>query len=279
MATSTGFPRNLRYSPVNWLIVDWGFNGVAFAECGLPQPGPCPEPLDPLPEPCVTLPIKEAINTYDWALWLPEVIVGMEDPDEEIAAAYVRSAAIDFAKKTRVLQRQIVIPLQPGLCTYPVEPYEGEQVIGIIGAAIDEDLPCECRTGCSMVMPNGLAFNYDIPRNEITLEAGRPGCCTCGARVLRLLVWAAPTEFACEHDVFLYDMFREEITLAARRNYAHAVHFRDRWLMQSLPSVGQVEQAKALAKNKAVSRHSWQRQQGVGMWATPSRNYWRGQRR
>lgn len=259
------FPRNLRYSPHNYLIVDWGFNGVAFNNCGLPDPAPCP--TDPVvrPEVCCPLPIKEAIDTYDWERWLPEVIIGVEDPDEEIAASYVRESAIEFAKNSRVLQRQILIPLQPGVCTYPVEPYEGEQIIGVMGVGIDDCDPCESR-GCSGVLPNGVPFTLDVARNELRLEAGNGDCCR-GARLLRILVWSAPTEDACEHDAFLYDRFRADITLGARRNYVIALHFRDRQLMNAIPTANAFERAMALAKNKAVSSISWSRTpSGSGMW-------------
>lgn len=267
------FPRNLRYSPLNFLIVDWGFNGVAFNNCGLPDPAPCPTTPVVRPEVCCPLPIQEAIDTYDWERWLPEVIIGIEDPDEEIAASYVREAAIEFSKNARVLQRQILIPLQPGVCTYPVEPYADEQIIGVIGVGIDDCHPHEAR-GCSGVLPNGVPFSLDVARKELRLMAGNGDCCR-GARLLRILVWAAPTEEACYHDVFLYERFRADITLGARRNYVTALHFRDRMLMNSVPTASAYERAMALAKNKATSAHSWaQNPPGSGMWHNMPRGCW-----
>ena len=58
-------PTALRYSPFNWLIVPWSFNGQRFADCGLPSPAPCEEPTEDSPAPCRALPIQEAIDTYD----------------------------------------------------------------------------------------------------------------------------------------------------------------------------------------------------------------------
>lgn len=261
------YPQNLRYSPVNWLIVDWGFNGQSFNDCGLPQPLPCPEPPPEGEDTCTPLPIREAIDTYDWARWLPEIIVGIEDPDEEIAANYAREAAIDFAKRARVLQRQILIPIQPGICTYPVEPYDGEQIVGVIGAAVDDMHPCHSKDGCSAVIRNELAFTLDVARNEIHLEdlhfAGR--CSASG--VLRVLVWAAPTEYACEHDVFLYEHWRRSITLEARRAYVTALHFRDSALLRVLPPREEYERAVRLAKLKSMATQSHsQMRPGSGMW-------------
>lgn len=262
------FQQNLRYSPVNWLIVDWGFNGVAFNNCGLPQPLPCPEEPEPGTPVCRPLPVREAIDTYDWERWLPEVLVGVDDPDEEIAANYVREAAIEFAKRARVLQRQILIPLQPGTCTYPVEPYEGEQIIGVIGVAFDRDVACGCNTSCSGFMPNGVPFTLDTARNELHLEAPPGGDCCTSARTLRMLVWAAPAEDACAYDVFLYDRWRRDVTLMARRAYVMALHFRDAALVRSLPAEQAFERAVAMAKNKSMARHSWSvTPSGSGMWS------------
>ena len=254
------FPRNLRYSPVNYLIVNWGFNGKAFNNCGLPEPRPCEDDTgNGQPAKCCPLPIVEAIDTMGWAPWLPEVIVGIEDPDEEIAASYVRDAAIEFAKYTRVLQRQILIPLQDGVCTYPVEPYDQEQIIGVIGAGMDDTPGCECQTKCEGYLPNGLRYTLDVARNELHLAPSDPGClhaCDGGCRILRLLVWSAPTEDACDHDVFLYERFRKDIAIGARYYYATQVHFRDTRLMGSMNAMPSFELLKAKAKGKAVSRPS-----------------------
>lgn len=253
-------PRHLRYSPVNWLIVDWSFNGKAFDNCGLPTPAPCEEPEEEEgPAACRPLPVQEAINTYDWERWLPEVIVGIEEPDEEIAANYVRQATIEFAKGARVLQREVVVELQPGVDTYPVFPYVGEQIIGVIAARVDNGDACLCN-GCSG-MVEGVEWRLDVARNELTI----PGCLGCG--LLRVLVYAAPTEDTCAHDVFLYDRFRADITLGARLMYANAMHFRDRALMNSLPTNEAFTRAIVLAKTKAVRLPSAMQQvPGSGMW-------------
>lgn len=254
-----GLPlRHPRYSPVNFLIVDWSHNGVAFDNCGLPESRPCDQE-EPAAESCAaSLPITEAINTYDWERWLPEVIVGIEEPDEEIAASYVRSAAIEFTKGARVLQREITIDLQPGVSIYPVFPYLEEQIIGVMAAKVSGG-SCTC-SGLSGHF-FGMGWQLDVARNELHLT-GVPN-----RGVLKLLVWAAPAEDACVHDVFLYDRFRYDIALGARVMYANAVHFRDRALMASLPSGEAFARAIVLAKTKAMSMPSSSLQKpGSGMW-------------
>lgn len=262
------FPRALRYSPVNWLIVDWGFNGVAFNDCGLPDPSPCSDDSPTSQQAgCNPLPIQDAIDTYDWERWLPEIMVGIEEPDPEIAANYAREAAIMFAKRARVLQRQVAIRLQPEVCTYPVEPYDGEQIVGAIGIATEETGACGCSDGCRAFMPNGIDFTLDVARNEIHLEGDLGACCSKPS-VLKVLVWSAPTEDACEHDVFLYDHYRREITLEARRAYVLALHFRDKELLRVLPSRAEFERSIRLAKTHSMQAHSWDKTRaGSGMWS------------
>lgn len=261
----TEFPRHLRYSPLNHLIVDWSFNGQAFEQCGLPDPLPCEDPSRPKAPPCTPLPIQEAIDTYDWERWLPEVIVGIEDADEEIAASYTREAAIQFARDTRVLQRVVHIPLQPGECTYPVFPYPEERIHGIVAAGF-KGQSCACTGGCSGYLPDGVAYSFDPARNEFHLEQGNHDCCD-RRYILEVIVWAAPTEDACVHDVFLYEHYRQLITRIARRNYATAVHFRDRRLIQSLSSPLELENDIRLTKTKALMQNSrGVTQRDSGLW-------------
>lgn len=248
---------NLKYSPVNWLIVDWSYNGARFDDCGLPEPLPCPEPK-PGKEPCcVPLPIQEAINTYDWERFLPEVMVGIEDADEEIAANYIREAAIDFAKRARVLQREVVVPLEKEVCTYSVEPYDSEQIVGVIGLSIDGRPPCGCSSFCRGQTQDGIEFVFDAARNELHLQNYYDSSCCHKGKTLRMLVWSAPTEDSCLYDCFLYDHYRKDITLMARRTYATALHFRDHVLMRHLPSESAYESAILKAKQSSMSRHTW----------------------
>ena len=252
------FPQHLMYSPWNYLVVDWSFNGGRFNTCGLPKALDCPEETEDSPAPCRALPIQEAIDSYDWARWLPEVIIGIEEPDEEIAANYVRQAAIEFCKEGRVLQRQIIVELQPGVSTYPVFPYEGEHIVGVIGMRSANGNHCEC-SGTGGRYGN-TEWQLDVARNELHVQYG-------GTGLLALLVYAAPTEDACVHDVFLYDQFRADITIGARLAYANAMHFRDRALMMSLPTTDAWARAKLLAKTKALRGPSSSRSRpGSGMW-------------
>jgi hypothetical protein len=252
--------RQLRYSPRNFLIVDWSNGGRPFSECGLPSPIPCLTGGAGCGDACDhPLPITEALTTYDWERWLPEVIVGIDDPDEEIAANYVRQAAIEFCKGARVLQREIVIELQADTTTYPVFPYPEEQIVGVIGVRMTDD-DCGVCSGRDLLSGawRGSQWRLDTARNAFSIDNAPSN------GVLRLLVWSAPTEGACVHDSFLYDRFRADITMGARLQYAAAVHFRDRALMASLPSYDMFARAMLLAKTKALMLpNAWQARAGT----------------
>lgn len=255
--------QQLRYSPVNWLIVPWGFKGSTFNDCGLPKQQCCPDPQEQEEPTCAPLPVQEAINTYGWARWLPEVIVGIDDPDEDIAANYVRESAIEFCRDARILQREVVVPLQKGESIYPLFPYNGERIVGAISAQRSAGRQ-QCCFGCQPY--NGaiedVGFRLDPARNELHVEGRYKE-----GELLRVLVWATVTEDACAHDVFIYDAYRREIAQQARLRYATAVHFRDVDLMRSLLRTrDDWDQAILKAKLRAGSTNSSRYEKAGRLW-------------
>lgn len=225
-----GWKPTLRYSPRNMIIVDWGINNEPFSMCGMPQPdcpGPAPVPPSDPDCPCGETPIVEDVPTYAWSRWVPEIIAGFNEASEDMAATYARRAAIEFATKTRVLQRQIALPLQEGVLRYPLFPFTDESIQGVL--SIDSPMgACQCE--CSQQGINIGRVYVDIPTQEIRMQP-TPGACGChmaasGPKQLLLTVWAAPTEDSCEHDAFLYTQYRREIALGARADFiAEAMAF------------------------------------------------------
>lgn len=219
--SKNGWSPNLRYSPVNGIIVDWGHAGTPFSMCGMPT-AICETP-SPVPqcEPCCgDLPIREAIDTYDWLRWSPEIIAGFESASSDMAATYARRAAREFAIKSRVLKRDIGVKLQDRVHRYPLEPFVGEDVQGVLRIQTERGV-CSCSSGQSNGVNLGRV-SVDVRRKELVLEPDHtPGCCGVhvngqGPCQILVTVWAAPTEDSCEHDVFLWDQYRKEITLGAR---------------------------------------------------------------
>jgi hypothetical protein len=186
--------------------------------CCMPTPsceGPAPVPTPK--ECCDDLPVIQEVDTYDWYRWVPEIMAGFPDASEDMASTYARSAAREFAQKAHVLKRQIGIKLQHGVYRYPLEPFEDEQVQGVM--AIDSPQGC---CGCESNQ-HGLnigAVRVDQARSELVIEPTH-GCCGHhvghhGPHSILVTVWAAPTEDSCKHDVFLYEQYRREITKGAR---------------------------------------------------------------
>lgn len=227
MSDARGWTPSLRYSPVNGVIVNWGVGSETFSMACMPKPV-CPGP-DPVPKedpcPCGEGEIIEPVDTYDWYRWVPETIAGLQDASEDMAASYARRAAIEFARKSRVLRRQITLTLQPGVTRYPLQPFEEESVQGV--SKIESQLGrCGCEGGQGPV--NIGEVRVDIARQELVIAPSH-GCCGHhvngrGPQHLLLTVWAAPTEDACKHDVYLYEQYRREITFGARADLLVEVH-------------------------------------------------------
>lgn len=223
MSTARGWKPTLRYSPVNGIIVSWGIGNEPFSMCGMPQrncDGPAPVPPTDPDCPCGETPMVEDVPTYAWKRWVPEIIAGFNDASADMASTYARRAAIEFATKTRALRRRIAIPLQDGVLRYPLFPFAGERVHGII--SIDSAMgSCQCE--CSNTGLNIGRVWVDIPTQELRF-APQPGACGChmaasGPKHLLVEVWAAPTEDSCDHDAFLYETYRAQITMGARADF------------------------------------------------------------
>lgn len=216
--TTPGWTPHLRYSPVNGIIVNWGFAGSPFSMACMPTPvckGPSIVVADE-PE-CAPLPVVEPVDTYDWFRWTPEIMAGLNDASEDMAATYARRAAIEFATKTRCLQRVIPLRLQPGVFRYPLEPFEGERVKGVLKV---ESAKGEC--SCE-VRKRGLDIGHPYVHASSQEIRFRPTQGSCGHHTghggpeyVLVTVWVAPDEDSCAHDVLLYDEYRREVTIGAR---------------------------------------------------------------
>jgi hypothetical protein len=226
MAAANGWKPTLRYSPVNGIIVDWGIGSQPFAMCGMPTAQCEAPPPTPQPESCCD-PVDsiEAVDTCDWFRWVPEVGVGVPDIAEEMVASYARRAGILFAEKSWVLRRQVTLRLQPGVHRYPLTPFEGERVVGVISIDSKQGA-CDCDNRHGGVFIGHV--RVDQARQELVVQpaVGACGCHvgTSGPEWLLVTVWARPTEDSCEHDAFLYERYRHEITKGARSMLITEVH-------------------------------------------------------
>lgn len=227
MSTAKGWKPTLVYAPVNGIIIDWGIGAQPFSLSCLPQPDCSTPPPPPDSEdcPCGTQPIVEEVATYDWYRWVPEIVAGIAEASEDMAASYARRAAREFAQKSWALQRQITIRLQDGVYRYPLEPFAEEQVQGVLRIESAQGR-CGCESAPGPVDIGVVSVN--IAKQELQLQPGARSCgCHTGRRgpeFLLVTVWSAPTEDSCNHDVFLYEQYRREITLGARAAFIEEAH-------------------------------------------------------
>lgn len=243
----------LRLSPVNHLITNWCSGGQPFRKDCCPPKPTCPQ-IHHEHLPCDVVPVERGMVTYDWLKFMSEVIIGIDNPEEEIAASYIREAAIDFAATAKILQREAVVEVVPGVTTYPVFSQDFERVAGILGVMC-EDRSYGCSNFCSGVTQEGIRYHFDAAHQELTVDCRV--AVTGHRRYLKILFYAVPTEDACQYDSFLYENFRAGITKVARRRYVMAMHFRDRELVRSLPSEADVNAEMIRAKTASMRAHTF----------------------
>jgi len=190
----------------------------------------------------------ECVDTQSWGDWLSEVIIGIENPNEDIAANYIRQTAIEFCKKAYVLQRVIT------LChrcdnTYTLPTWPEEQLWYPLAVGI-ENYGCFIFDCCSREIP--VQFDWDLRNGEVSVINRHH--CIVGRHHPMIKVWiaVAPTEDALYHDQFLYEKFRRPIAEQARAVYARAVHFRDAALMRNIQRVEAWQQDIKTARKDAV---------------------------
>ena len=223
-----GWTPTLRYAPRNGIIVDWGIAGVPFSLCGMPECLPATETPPTTPAAmCAPEFIMPAISTYNWLHWVPEIIAGFMDMSDELAASYARRAAIEFAQKSRALRRLIAVELQPGVARYPVFPFEGESVQGVIKieSAMGE---CSCGDLAGLGKVNIGVVHFNVAQQEIVIQPNGKSCgCHTGSdfgpKHLLITVWVSPTEDSCDHDAYLWEQYRSDITKGARASFIEEV--------------------------------------------------------
>lgn len=210
MNTTPGWTPTLRYSPVNGMVVNWAHNNEPFALCGLPKRREERHPVVRVAEEECAKPVVEPVDTYDWYRWVPEIMAGLQDASEDMAASYARRAAIEFATKTRCLQRLVPFQLACGIDRYPIEPFEQERVKGLVSVESARGAcACEGRhNGQDVGSPYVHLSSQELRLHSEPRSQENPW--------LLAKVWVAPTEDSCAHDVMLWDDYRAEITRGAR---------------------------------------------------------------
>jgi hypothetical protein len=134
-----------------------------------------------------------------------------------VVQSFVRNSAIDFAQRTGVIRRKIVLDVQEGLTEYPILPDDCEQIIRIIEVCVggicyaaNEDSCCSGPCGC------GLGnFSFDGSILKLTRQ---PTEDIEGRIVIKAVV--APSRQSCEIDDVVYQQWHDAIVNGA----LHEIH-------------------------------------------------------
>lgn len=214
-----------RISPINGLPIKWGIGKRPFNDCCLSQPSCNTVNFSP-----DATPIVEERDTKTWDCILSEVVVGIDDPDINIAQDYIRAATVELCKRAKVLQREYKIKLQKNQLTYPVHSFEDERVIEIL--AIEGNDKCYYHYDYRL----RKLYNFSLRQQTIQLPqaTGAFNCLFHHSPILSILIACVPTENSCKFDSYLYDNFRSLIVEIARRNYVLAKHYKNTALLQTL---------------------------------------------
>lgn len=124
----------------------------------------------------------DAFPKVDFDGFLPELQLEIPELPDDIIMNYVRNAAIKFAEQTHILQREVVVCLQPCVPNYILEAPDCTRIVAISGICRSQDGCCgpterltgrPCRISCFGTYawwekPNELWFN------PAPTEPGRP---------------------------------------------------------------------------------------------------------
>lgn len=129
--------------------------------------------------------------------FLPELRLLANNVPSDIAAAYIRTAAIEFAERTAAVKRSVFVDLQCGVQQYLLEPPDEDS-----SRTVSIDWICDTRGRRHYLRPNQPC--------ELTCACVCPGACDVGP-LQQTGPWPTQT-------VFLPMWFEQPNTLVVRQN-------------------------------------------------------------
>ncbi|MCA8017733.1 hypothetical protein [Burkholderia metallica] len=137
--------------------------------------------------------------------FMPFVMAGAQGLPETMAQAYVRQACIDFATRSSILRRRVIVDLQARVTDYPIWSDEREQVVRVNEVRVD-GTPYRGQRNSVVFMHMGVRFTVadGMLRLSHVPHHDRPG-------VIEIRLSASPTQDACDVDSLLYDDWQPAI--------------------------------------------------------------------
>ena len=146
--------------------------------------------------------------------FIPEIVARVPKLFDEVAAHYVREAAIEFAQRAKVLRQIITVDLQAGVSDVLLEPDCGMHVVSIHKLCAD----CDCAQHYELIpgRPCGIACDgasvWFVPPTTLSISPS-PRVDREGA--FWALVSVAPDRDACELPEILYQRYSDRLVVGA----------------------------------------------------------------
>ncbi|KVD35425.1 hypothetical protein WI84_16275 [Burkholderia ubonensis] len=137
--------------------------------------------------------------------FMPFVMAGAQGLPETMAQAYVRQACIDFATRSSILRRRVIVDLQEHVTEYPIWADDREQVVRVNEVRVD-GTPYRGQRNSVVFMHMGVRFTV---ADGMLCLSRVPVHDRAGAIEIRLC--ASPTQGTCEVDSLLYDDWQSAI--------------------------------------------------------------------
>jgi hypothetical protein len=148
------------------------------------------------------------VETVPWSFFTDHVVLHAKGVPQDVAEHVVRQAAIEWARVTLSLQRDLYIDMQACVQDYRLEPPDGYTI-----HAVREVEVCGC---CLTARTGPPCGSCDLRTNEFyfqktcNLLVGRTvPCDTPEALLARVVV--IPGQQSCEIDKWVYDTWAEDI--------------------------------------------------------------------
>lgn len=145
--------------------------------------------------------------------FLPELLLEIPELPADIIMNYVRSAAIEFAEHTHILQREITICLQPCVSNYILESPDCTRIVAVSGIHRGR--------GCANPVTRLTSAPCWVSCFGSTTWWERPGIIWFNPAPVHpdeatIRVSVAPTVDACEVDAILFTEYKDAIQAGAR---------------------------------------------------------------
>lgn len=126
--------------------------------------------------------------------------------DENVILDFLRDAIIEFCEDTKVIRYHIDIPIQCGVCEYPLLLDTCEQIIGIGEVTYGDDCKHDCAGSKSW---NWGDVEFRLNEDDDVLLINRAP--EDNGRILQVELFVAPSREACKVDEVIYQRYRNPV--------------------------------------------------------------------